>query len=329
MGPRRRILPRTSWGRLLTQQATAVMAALWQRGRSETPRAAGGCKSPPIQFSGALPESDTDSDESDTEMPPLGGPTMAPAQHAVRPATASAKPAPSKTEGSPSQGGGLLWRLGALRRSVSPVKKGAAGTAGTSKSPQKGLPVSSSNSDASGASTATAAALTQQRQQATSKSHGRRSQTVGSAAEAGQNSQAGQPSDRAASSAPSSSMNEGAHSGRSPPRRSAGHQHGDAVRHPEGGGGHKLAAAAAAGIARSGSDASSLITDTTVASGVSSGLGNARTAADSYGGSVFASALNQEAGLQLLSQVQPPLCRLAKHQHILIGGACTHRNVPQ
>ena len=135
---------------------------------------------------------------------------------------------------------------------------------------------------------------------------------TGSAAEAGREPHAAHTSGAAAAS---STLNV-AHDGRKPARRPVGEQDSDAARHPESGG-HKAAAAVApAGMARSGSDASSLVTDTTMASGVSSGLGNARTAADSYGGSVFASALNQEAGLQLLSQVQPlPLHPAAPSRH--------------
>ncbi len=309
------------------------MAALWQRGRSQAPGAAGGFKSPPMHFASEPLDSDTDSDESDTEPPlPSESPVAVPAQHTALAATAaSAKSVPSKAAGSPSQGR-LLWRLGALRRSVSPVKKGAAaGTGGMSKSPQKALPASSSNSDASGTSTSTAA-LKQPKQHATSGLHGSRSQTTkGSAAAAGRDLHSARPGEGAARTSPSTSTRKEAHDGRNPARSSIGHQHSDAMRHPESGG-HKATAAAAvaaAGIARSGSDASSLVTDTTVASGVSSGLGNARTAADSYGGSVFASALNQEAGLQLLSQVQP-LCRaMWSTTHTQCCSICTLQHAPE
>ena len=305
------------------------MAALWQRGRSQTPGAAAGFKSPPMHFGSEPLDSDTDSDESDAEPPlPSEGPKAVPAQHTALAATASGKSAPSKAAGSPSQSG-LLWRLGALRRSVSPVKMGAAGASSASKSAQQAPPASCSNSDASGTSTATAA-LKQPKQQATSGQHGSRSQTrKGGAAEAGRALHSARPSEGAARTAASSSMLNAAHEGRNSGRQPSGQQDNDAARHPASGG-HKATVAvavAAAGIARSGSDASSLITDTTVASGVSSGLGNARTAADSYGGSVFASALNQEAGLQLLSQVQP-LCGLLETRASQELKASVSRNMP-
>ena len=272
------------------------MAAFMQRECAQTPA-----------------DGDTDSDESDAELPPpTNGPLAAALKHTDVPATAGTVPVfgTAASGGSPSRAGGLLRRLGALRRSVSPGKKGTAGTIGPKQSPQKASPTCGRNGDVSASGNSAAAHA--QRQHATSRPHGGRQRVLGGAAVEGRDLPAAQPSHGVARSAglpqytqhhgdsagPPMGTQAAPPSGRSPLVR----ENSAAARLPDNGARHATAAAVS-GIVRSGSDASSLATEMTVASGVSSGLGNARTAADSYGGSVFASALNHEAGLQLLNQV--------------------------
>ena len=277
-----------------------------QRGRTQTPAAAGFDSLSPSRFASGPADHDSDSsDESDDEVPfPTDGPLAAGLKHNAGQAS----------DGSPSKGG-LLRRLGALRRSVSPAKKGTTATAGEKKSPQKPVPAPGSSGDATPISVA-APALSRP-QQTTPRPHDSRPRVGGTAA-AGRDLQGFQLNggDARAARSPKHAQPHG---------RSAGSQRGAqeapfserpsmvrrdsaAARVPETGSRHATSATAgvSASIVRSASNASSLATDTTAASGVSSGLGNARTAADSYGGSVFASALNQEAGLQLLNQVRHP-----------------------
>ena len=303
------------------------MAAVLQRGRG------------PTQVAGDFPrydsgpsDTDSDSEESEADVPPSGdGPSIVSLKHPALAATASPKGARIKAapQASPSQGG-LLWRLGALRRSVSPAKKGAAGAA--SVSPQKPLPApSTSRSSSDVTAVSTSAAVPAERQQATFRPHGSRPQMNGNTAAAGQDPQTVTHSSAAARTPPlpqhtqphganpalQKEPSDGARSGRPAVAR----QDSAAARIPEKGSHRAAAMAAAGGMARSGSDASSLATESTIASGVSSGLGNARTAADSYGGSVFASALNQEAGLQLLSQVQQHF-NVAASTAVMLYGVC-------
>lgn len=288
-----------------------MMPAFVQRGRSQRPSAGRFDGLSPSRLASASADSDSDSDDSDGELTlPMDGPLAAALKQASAPVTADVRPRSgiAATEESPPKGG-LLRRLGALRRSVSPAKKRTTGASGSKQSPQKSMPDPGSSGDVTAAETA-APALAQP-QQTSSRLYNTRPLAACSASATGRDPQGAQPSgvvDRTAH------MPQHAHSAgkqkaaqEAPPhgRTSLVRQNSAAPRLPENGSHHATAAAvAAAGIARSGSDASSLATETTVASGVSSGLGNARTAADSYGGSVFASALNQEAGLQLLSQVR-------------------------
>ena len=283
------------------------MAALFQRGRS---------RPAPASFaSEALDSSDAESDVSEEDMV-AAAPSSSSAMHDLEdrtaPAAARMEPmtadtaaavpgaAPSKTS--------FLRRLGTLRRSVSPAKRGTAGQQKGEKSPKRPGPAADEAT-----AKPTAAEVLADRQPTSGSADNSRDRELGRGADEGWQAQGAAKPARVQQHPHShgshpSAWNQGLDPNSGASRAPMHRQESAAARLSESRS-HNAAAgptAAVAAIARSGSNASSLATDTTVvsSSGTSLGLGNARTAADSYGGSVFASALTQEAGLQLLTQVR-------------------------
>ena len=299
----------------MTPHPAAGMAALFQRGRSRASPTGGGFARPSLaSFAAGAPDSsDPDSDDSDDDMavaPPSSRATETLEDRLTLAITGeeplAAYAAATAPRAAP-QKAGFLRRLGALRRSVSPAKRGAAAQQHGDKSPQKPLATARESAPQPDASDPN-----QHRQQNGSGADSSRSQEAERGAGAEHTMQGALNTSRMTQhSQPlrSHALGERQGSGRSAvASRAAMPGHDSMAARPPEVGSHAAAVGptptAVTGFARSGSDASSMATETTAASsGVSLAMGNARTAADSYGGSVFASALNQEAGLQLLSQV--------------------------
>ena len=287
------------------------MAALFQRGRSMAAPAGRFERPSPANFASEAPDSsESDSDDSDKDVAaaPSSFRATGPLEDLAAPATPGARPVPAGAAAAAPNAAlskaGFLRRLGALRRSVSPAKRGAAGQQNSEQSPQKPVPAARKS-----VAKPTAADPHESRHPSAFGAASSRNQELGRGAGEGHEAEdaaktARMPRHPQSLGSHPLGWHQGLNTTSVASTAAMLRQESAAARLSENGSHH---AAAVAGIARSGSDASSLATETTVASsGVSLGLGNARTAADSYGGSVFASALNQEAGLQLLTQVCLP-----------------------